>query len=383
MSRKDCSIGPLHTSLPGPMHMVLKLHGEIIDACQVETGFLHRGLEKQCELHSWHAALFYADHLDPEGAVFSELVLCLAVEEIAGIMVPERAQSIRLVLVELGRISSHLAFMARMARSVGSETIVHYVLRDRERILDLFELLTGARVSLNFLRYGGVKGDVTDGFIERVLDVCDLIRFRMKEYNDIFTFNAIFLKRTLGVAPLSVELIEQAGITGPNARASGVREDSRKGSPLYQALEFDIPSGKSEDFFAQGWRGLLARTSKGCVGDVHDRFLVRLREMTQSIEILRQLVAQMPLGVYQNTSIHIDRNYPIPPGESYQRMESARGRLGCHVVSDGQNFPGRIQFSTPTRASLWALPQLVRGIRIEDLPVVLASLDLSIAEADR
>jgi NADH-quinone oxidoreductase subunit D len=310
----------------------------------------------------------YADHLDPEVAVFGELALCLAVEEIGEIEVPSRAQSIRLILAELTRISAHLSYMVRMARAVGSETIIHYVLRDREKILDLFELLTGARVSLNFLRFGGVSADVTDGFIERVLEVCEMIRIRMKEYNDLFTFNHIFLKRSAMVAPIPTELVMECGITGPNARASGVPLDLRKDAPYmgYENLDFEVPLGKGEG---------------GVVGDVHDRFLIRLREITQSTEILKQLLEQVPSGDFINTKI--EKDYIVPSGEAYSRIESSRGLLGCHVVSDGKACPSRIQFRPPTLASLMALPKLVTGIRIEDLPVVLASLDLGIAEADR
>jgi NADH-quinone oxidoreductase subunit D len=361
-------IGPYHGSLPAPMRLKLSLDGEIIAQCKVETGFLHRGLEKAWELHPWRSAVAYADHLDPEVAVFGELTLCLAVEEVGDIAVPPRAQSIRLILAELTRISAHLSYMVRMAKAVGSETIIHYVLRDREKILDLFELLTGARMSLNFLRFGGVSADVTDGFIERVLEVCEMIRIRMKEYNDLFTFNHIFLKRSASVAPIPVALVRSCGITGPNARASGVSFDVRKNHPYmgYQDLEFEVPLGQGEG---------------GVIGDIHDRFLIRLREITQSMEILKQLVERVPSGEFINSKI--EKDYVVPPGEAYARIESSRGLLGCHVVSDGKECPSRVQFRSPTMANLSALPQLVTGIRIEDLPVVLASLDLGIAEADR
>ncbi len=361
-------IGPYHGSLPAPMRLRLSLDGEIIARCQVETGFLHRGLEKACELHSWKAAVSYADHLDPESAVFGELVLCLAVEEIGEISVPARAQFIRIILSELTRISAHLAFIVRMAKAVGSETVVHYVLRDRERILDLFELLTGARFSINFLRFGGVRADVTDGFIERVLEVCEMIRIRMKEYNDIFTFNHGFLKRSAFVGILPLNLVRTCGITGPNARASGVSLDLRKDSPYlgYEGLEFQVPLGLGEE---------------GAVGDSHDRFLLRLREVSQSMEILKQITERVPSGDFINQKI--DKEYVVPPGEAYSRIESSRGLLGCHVVSDGKLRPSRVQFRTPTTSHLMAVPPLLTGVRIEDLPVVLASLDLGIAEADR
>jgi NADH-quinone oxidoreductase subunit D len=361
-------IGPYHGSLPAPMRMSLRLDGEIIASAKVETGFLHRGLEKTCELHSWQAVISYADHLDPEIAVFGELAVCLAVEEIGNIEIPARAKSIRIILCELSRISAHLAYIVRMAKAVGSETIIHYVLRDRERILDLFELLTGARFSLNFLRFGGVNADVTDGFIERVLEVCEMIRFRMKEYNDLFTFNQGFLNRTSSLGVISSHLIRTCGITGPNSRAAGSSFDVRKDAPYlgYDELDFEVPIGRGEG---------------GSVGDVHDRFLLRLREITQSMEILKQIADAVPAGAY--ISSKVDRGYLVPAGEAYSRIESSRGLLGCHVVSDGKSKPSRIQFRPPTLANLMAVPYLVPGIRIEDLPVLLASLDLGIAEADR
>lgn len=361
-------IGPYHGSLPAPMRLILSLDGEIIDECRVETGFLHRGLEKTFEIHSWKASIPYADHLDPEVAIFGGLVFCMAVEEIAEIGVSERAQCIRLIIAELSRVSAHLAYMLRMAKAVGSDVILHYLLRDREKILDLFELLTGARFSLNFVRFGGVRADVTEGFLERVLETCETIRIRMKEYNDLFTFNHIFLKRTTHVGCLSLSLIRKCGITGPNARASGIPLDLRKSMPQlgYQRIEFEVPIGSGE---------------RGELGDVHDRFLLRLREITQSMEILRQLLDQLPSGPYSNEKF--EKNFFIPSGEAYSCIESSRGWLGCHVVSDGKDFPGRVQFHPPTIANLMALPDLIQGVRIEDLPVVLASLDLGIAEADR
>lgn len=362
------TIGPYHGALPAPMRLQLSLDGEVITDCDVETGFLHRGLEKSCEFHSWRAAIAYADHLDPECAVFGELALCLAVEKLAEIEVPARAQCIRVVLSELSRICGHLSFMIRMAKAVGSETIIHYLLRDREKILDLFELLTGARFSINFLRFGGVSADVTDGFIERVLEVCELIRIRTKEYNDLFTFNFGFLKRTEGVAPLSKDLVLKCGITGPNARAAGFYYDVRKEFPYcdYDQVDFDVTLGQGE---------------RGSRGDVHGRFLIRLREMSQSMEILKQLLDVVPAGNYRNPEWMKER--AIPSGEAYSRIESSRGLLGCHVVSDGGARPNRVQFRTPTVANLLAIPHVVRGVRVEDLPVVLASLDLGIAEADR
>ena len=361
-------IGPYHGAIPVPMRLKLQLDGEVIAHSEIETGFLHKGLEKACELHEWKTLMSYADHLDPEGAVFGEIVLCEAVEEIFAVDVPERARIIRAILCELTRISSHLAYVVRMAKMVGSETIIHYVLRDREKVLDLFELLTGARFSINFLRYGGVRFDVTEGFIERVLELCELIRIRIKEYNDIFTYNHCFVKRSANIAQLSRDLIQYCGITGPNARASGISFDLRKScyGGVYNRVEFEVPLGA----------GAL-----GVLGDIHDRFIIRLKEVSQSMEILKQLVDTIPSGDYYNPS---DLNFTKPvQGEAMSRVESSRGLMSCYVLSDGKKNPGRVQFSTPSMFNLKAVPLLINGIRIEDLPVVLASLDLSVAEADK
>jgi NADH-quinone oxidoreductase subunit D len=348
------------------MRLKLKLDGEIIVSGDVETGFLHRGLEKTFELHSWQASIAYADRLDPEGAIFGELALCLAVEEISEIEVPPRAQAIRVILAELGRVSSHMGFIVRMARAVGAETMVHYVLRDRERILDLFELLTGARFSLNFLRFGGVKADITEGFIERVLEVCDLIQVRLKEYNDLFTFNHAFLKRTVGVGVLTPALITKYGVTGPAARGSGVATDVRKSHPYsgYEKLDFVSP----------------VETGPGS-GGAHARFLVHLKEIAQSAAILRHSAERVPSGEFQIA--RIEKEFAVPSGEAYSRTESSRGLLGCHVVADDRAHPSRVQFRTPSAAHIALIPELLEGIRVEDLPVLLLSLDLGIAEADR
>jgi NADH-quinone oxidoreductase subunit D len=201
-----------------------------------------------------------------------------------------------------------------------------------------------------------------------VLEVCEVIRLRVKEYNDLFTFNHSFMKRTAYLAVISPELARRCGTTGPNSRASGISFDLRKDYPYldYQDLEFEVPLGKGEG---------------GALGDVHDRFLVRLREIAQSMEILKQLLDNVPDDDFRNRDVGTD--YMIPPGEAYVRIESSRGVLGCHVVSDGKKFPNRVQFRPPSFANLQAIPALVKGIRMEDLPLVLSSLDLGIAEADR
>lgn len=360
-------IGPYHGSLPGPLVLRLVLDGEVVVTASVETGYMHRGLEKAMERSPWIAGGTYANRVDGETPFFAELAFCTAVEGICGTPVPPRAECIRALLCELSRVSAHMAYFARMARAVGTETLMHYVLRDRERVLDLFELLTGARFSLNFLRTGGVAADVTEGFVERVGETCDLIRVRLKEYNDILSYNLAFIRRTEGIGWVSPEAARRVGLTGPNARASGLPFDARRDCcyGLYDIVDFEVMGARME-----------------FTGDCHGRFLLRMREVAQSVEILKQLVEVVPPGEY-NSRREGPRALIVPAGEVYSRVESARGLLGCHAASDGTEKPARVQFRVPSTAAVALIPEILAGSRIEDVPVILASLDLSISEADR
>lgn len=362
------SIGPYHRDLPGPFKVKMYFDGEVIGYCSTESGYLHRGLEKTMELQGWSSLIPYADHVDPDAAVFCELALCLSVESIEGLQVPTRAKYIRMVVCELARISSHLGNMTRVARAVGSETIVHFLLRDREKILDLLELLTGARFSSSYFRYGGVRADVTEGFIERVAEFCELLQVRIKEYNDIFSFNYVFLKRSAQVGVISTELARQYQLTGPVARGAGISFDVRSHRPYsgYDRMDFTVPLGSGEF---------------GVPGDAHDRYLVRLREVNQSLEIIRQCLDEIPIGDYRLESAKtLER---VKEGESFQMVESPRGVLGCHVVSDGGARPARVQFRTPSSSALHVLPRVLLGHSLEDLALIIASLDISISEVDR
>jgi NADH-quinone oxidoreductase subunit D len=361
-------MGPFHHALPGPMILRLRSDGEVITSAETETGFLHRGLERAFQGQDWIKTLAYADHLDPECSVFGETAICQAAEEIGKIPVPPRAQMIRVIMLELSRMSSHLSFVTKVAGSIGADTLVHYVLRDRERILDLFELVSGVRFSTNYLRFGGVSVDVTEGFIERVLETCEMFRLRLKEYNDLLTFNHAFLNRSRNVGVLSLTTVHRLGITGPNARASGLDMDMRKREPylMYESLDFEIPVGRSNE---------------GIPGDVHSRFMLRLREIAQSVEILKQACDKMPAGDY--ASIRVDRDFRLPRGEAYSRIESSRGLLGCHLVSDGSLKPARVQFRAPSSSSLASISELLEGVKLEDVATILASMDLSLSEVDR
>ncbi len=362
------SWGPIQAGLPAPMRLDFKMDGERIVTARVETGYLHKGLEKSFEGRNWFSAVVGADRLDSSGSSFSEMALCLAVEEICNIQVPRRAQSIRLILCELNRVSNHLAYLAKMAQSVGFETIMHYILRERESILDLFELMTGSRFNLAFFRYGGVTADITEGFIERVFEVCRQIQIRIKEYHALMVDNEVFVSRLAWLGTLSAEDIYTYGITGPNARASGVQMDVRKSFPYsgYELVEFNVPAG---------------RGARGSSGDSFDRLMVRLEELQECIQILVHVAERVPAGDFACLKVGYD--FTAPAGEAFARVESARGYLGCHVVSSGEASPVRVQWRTPSSHHVRALPKLLRGVALQDVSVLLASLDLCMSEVDK
>jgi NADH-quinone oxidoreductase subunit D len=366
--KSQLSWGPIHPGLPAPMRLDLKIDGERIVAAQVEVGFLHKGLEKSFEGRNWFSAIVGADRLDSSGSAFSEMALCLAVEEICNIQVPRRAQSIRLILSELNRVSNHLEYLAKMAQAVGFETTMHYILRERESILDLFELMTGSRFNLGFFRYGGVVADITEGFIERVFEVCRQIQIRIKEYHALMIDNEAFVSRLAWLGTLSAEDVYTFGITGPNARASGVQIDVRKSFPYsgYELVEFTVPAG---------------RGTRGSLGDSFDRLMVRLEEVQECIHILTHVAERVPAGDF--ACIKVGYDFTAPAGESFSRVESARGYLGCHAISSGESSPVRIQWRTPSSHHIRALPKLLRGVALQDVSVLLASLDLCISEVDK
>lgn len=362
------ALGPIHPSLPAPMRLDLHLDGERIVSARIETGYLHKGLEKTLEGRNWFSAIVGADRLDSLGSSFSEMALCLAVEEICNIQVPRRAQAIRLILCELNRVSNHLSYLAKMSQCVGFETTMHYILRERESVLDLFELMTGSRFNLAFFRYGGVSADITEGFIERVFEVCRQIQIRIKEYHALMIDNEAFVSRLAWLGTVSVEDVYTYGMTGPNARASGVRMDVRKAFPYsgYELVEFNVPTGRGK---------------RGSSGDSFDRLIVRLEELQESLQILVHVAERVPAGDF--TCLKVGADFTAPLGEAFARVESARGYLGCHVISAGETSPVRIQWRTPSAHHIRALPSLLKGVTLQDVPVLLASLDLCVSEVDK
>ncbi len=241
--------GPSDPALPGIFRLELDAEGDLIRRAKVETGFLHKGLEKTSELRSWYTAMVAVDRVDSETALSAELAFSIAVEEICNIQVPRRAQVIRVVLAELGRVASHLGFLARLALACGFETVSHYILRERELVLDLLELMTGRRFNPNFLRFGGVSADITEGFIERVHETTRLIEIRLREYHALMIENRAFVDRLAWQGVLGMDLLQIKGVTGPTARASGSRFDVRKSNPYsgYDQFDFRVPIGAGQE----------------------------------------------------------------------------------------------------------------------------------------
>ncbi len=362
-------IGPIDPVLPGPMDLFLEMDGELIVSARVRTGYLHRGIEKVIQEGPWSAAPVAAGRLEGESPFFSEWVFCQAVESIMRLDLPERAQVIRITLAEITRILSHLGFLRRMAELLEITPLYHYCSRDREMIMDLLELVSGSRWGMNYCVVGGVREDVTDGFQDRVLDAVGEIRYRLKEYNDLFVFHRAATARLQETGWISKQQIYRFGITGPTARASGEAYDVRKEKgQQYRSLDFEIPLGSGRE---------LNR------GDVHDRVLIRLREVAVSLDILNQVCGSMPKGNWKAGEVGSPRQPLVAvAGEGFASVESPRGVLGCHVVSDGGKTPVRVHFITPSRNALSVVPLMLAGERLEDVGLLLASLDLSIGEAD-
>lgn len=363
------SVGPYSPYFAGPLKINFQLDGEVIVKAEVERGFAHKGLESLIENRRWEQIIPLVSRLDLESSCYGELVFCLAIERLLELEIPKRAKLIRVVICELTRIACHLKFFSQVAQSVEAPTVVHYLLRDREKILDLFELLTGSRFSLSLFKVGGVTTDTTEGFLDRVMALTDLIQYRIKEYNDVFSFNYGFLRRSCGIGVLSQEVANSFGVTGSNLRASGMRYDVRKFRPYsaYDELEFSLPLGQGE---------------YGIQGDCNDRYLVRLRELTESIQLIRQSCQAIRPGDC-DSGFKIQDFQSVPAGEVYEEVESPRGTLGCLIQSSGQLGPRGFRFNVPSLGHIQALEEILVGERMENVALITSSMGISIPELDR
>ncbi|MSP78402.1 MAG: NADH-quinone oxidoreductase subunit D [Dehalococcoidia bacterium] len=358
------NMGPQHPSTHGVFRMVLWVDGEYIVEAEPYIGYLHRGTEKLCEGELYPQIITLFDRLDYLANFNNEWTLCLAMEKLMSVQVPERAEYIRLILCELNRIASHMLFYGTMGLDAGAMTPVMWGFRERERIQRLFEATSGARMMHNYFRIGGIKEDVPEDWKARVSGLASELEKSIEECDKLLTYNEVYLVRSVNVGKLSAKEALEWGVTGPCLRASGIPYDVRTSEPysLYNRFQFDIPVGKN--------------------GDTWDRYALRVEEMRQSVKIIKQALGQMPdTGPFMATGV---RRIPRPPkGEVYLGTENPRGEFGVYIVSDGGDKPYRLKIRPPSFVNLQALKAMLRNSYIADSVMILGSLDIVLGEVDR
>ena len=382
------SMGPSHPSTHGVLRLQLELDGEIITKADPVLGYLHRGDEKIAENMTYNQFVPYTDRLDYLAPLANNAAYAIAVERLAKLEVPERCQAIRVITSELARISAHLMGLGAYGIDVGAWTVFLYSFTEREKLYKLFEELTGARFTTSYSRIGGLARDVPEGWTDRVLAFCDQFLPILEETLTLLTRNKIFMDRTMGVGIISKENAIAYGLTGPNARGSGVAIDLRKDKPYsgYDKYEFDIPVGTT--------------------GDCYDRYMVRGEEMRQSVRIVRQAIAKFPSGPWYATDAkkifapqkgkvlssmeELIQNFMLvtegpqmPAGEVYFEAENPKGALGFYIVSKGGGVPYRLKIRAPSFCNLSVIPKVCVGEMMADVVSILGSLDFVMGECDR
>jgi NADH-quinone oxidoreductase subunit D len=383
----ELNMGPQHPSTHGVLRLVLDLDGEVVRECRPDIGYLHTGFEKDFERHNYQQCIPYTDRMDYLAPLFNNLGFSLAVERLLGIEVPPRAQYLRVIMCELTRIASHLIWYGTSALDLGATTPFLYAWRDREKILDINELVSGVRMHTSFIRVGGLLADVPAEFHDMVEDFVKTFPRLVDEHEVLITKNPIWRERTIGLGVITAEDAIAYGASGPVLRGSGVPYDLRKAQPYssYDHFDFDIPIATH--------------------GDVYDRYLVRMQEMRESVRIIEQAFNRLPDGPVNtsdrrvalpprnelNTSMesliyhfkHVTEGFRPPRGQVYQAVESPRGELGFYIVSDGSNRPYRCKVRAPSFSNLSALPHMVRNELIADVVAVIGSIDILLGDVDR
>ena len=356
------NVGPQHPATHGVLHLVITLEGETIVKIEPHLGYIHRSIEKMSESLSYRQFIYVTSRMDYLSAHINNLGCALCVEKGMQIEVPARAQAIRIIMSELTRIASHELWIGAMAMDLGAMTPFFYTFRERETINDIMEQTCGARLTMNYMVPGGVMYDLHPEFVTRVRAFITQFKDKVTELEDLVTNNIIFRNRTEGIGILSKEDAISFGCTGPVARASGVDGDIRKRFPYtgYEQLDFEQCLHQAGDSFA--------------------RYIVRIREMYQSIHIIEQLIDQIPEGDFQAKTKAVIK---LPKGEFYTRVETARGELGVYIISEGGTTPYRIKYRSPGFSNLSALDHMARGSKIGDLMATMGTLDLVIPDIDR
>jgi NADH-quinone oxidoreductase subunit D len=362
------NMGPQHPSTHGVLRLELVVDGEIVVDVIPHIGYLHRCFEKHSEaMTNYQQVIPYCDRLDYLASMNMDHAYALAVEKLLNIQVPERVEYIRVIMAELQRIASHLLALGTYGLDVGAFTPFLFMFRDRERILDLFEMTCGARLLYNYIWVGGLSHDLPAGFVDKAKAFCKYFRPNIKEFNDLLTFNEIFIKRTANVGILPKDVAINYACSGPMLRGSGVDFDLRKADPysIYSKFDWNVQIGKGE---------------VGTVGDCWDRYMVRMREMEQSLDIIEQALAQIPQGDVQSA---IPKRIRPAAGEVYVRTESPRGEIGFYVMSDGTTSPYRVKARSPAFVNLSVCPEICRGYMIADVVAIVGSVDIVLGEVDR
>jgi NADH-quinone oxidoreductase subunit D len=397
------NMGPQHPSTHGVLRLVLELEGEVVVGCRPVVGYLHTGIEKNMEYRTWQQGSTFVTRADYLSSFFNELGYCLAVERLLGVEAPPRAQTIRILVTELNRIASHLVWLGTTGLELGAISVMLYGFRERELILDVFEMITGLRMNHAYVRVGGVVMDLPDGATGQVREFLGVMRSRIHEYEELLSGNPIWHQRTKGIGALSAAECQRLGVTGPMLRAAGVAADVRRDEP-YCGIEdyaFDVPTAHSADAFG--------------------RYQVRMEEMRQSLRIVEQALdrlepgpvmvedpkvrwpAELAVGpdgignseeyvrhIMQESMealIHhfkiVTQGINVPPGEAYVAVESPRGELGFYVVSDGGQRPYRVHIRDPSFANLQSVPELVTGGLVADVIAAVSSVDPVMGGVDR
>ena len=381
------NIGPHHPATHGVLRLLTTLQGEVVRDVKPIIGYVHTGIEKSCEDQQYWKAITFVERMDYLAYYYNAMVFCMSVERLAEVEVPARAQWLRVLHLELNRIASHLFWLATAALDIGAITMLWWGLRERDYILDLFEMSGGQRLHTRYFQVGGVAEDIPRGFEQKVREFLELMPRRIDQYEALLDRNEIWLQRMKGTGIMSEEQLLELGVTGPLLRASGNPWDLRKTMPYssYELFDFNVPVGS--------------------VGDNYDRFKVRLTEMRESLKIVEQAIDGLPEGPYVTTDrkialpprhelatsmealIHhfklVTEGFRVPPGEVYSAIESPRGELGCFIVADGSAKPARVHMRDPSFVNLQALPQMVKDSLLADMIAAIAMLDPILGGVDR
>lgn len=361
------NMGPQHPSTHGVLRVVITTDGEIVKNAIPEIGYLHRCFEKHAENVDWMGVAPFVDRMDYLASMNNAMGYAIAVERMMGVEVPRRAEYIRVLMSELQRIASHLMSFGTYGLDMGAFTAFMYGFRDREKILDIFEMASGARLLYNYMWIGGTMRDITPEIVAKIKDFITYFKPKIDEYNTLVSYNKIFIERTKHIGVLDVAACFDYGLTGVMLRGAGMKWDLRKDAPysIYPELDFEIPTGSGE---------------VGTLGDCWDRHIVRMHEMKESLKIIEQLIDGIPEGPHRGK---VPKIIKVPVGEGFSRTECPRGELAFYIVSDGTNKPYRVKVKSPCFMNIATLTELSRGQMVADLVATIGSLDIVLGEVDR